>query len=120
MLDEHLRSLYDARNETSFLSLSAVLAADKGSGDIMASNSEAFTASAMRLRHGHPGGCVPFRWKASWQLTDAFETWRLAATQRQELRIKTANAFQYLYLSLGQRAIKAWQEGVSYQQKVQS
>jgi len=40
--------------------------------------------------------------------------------QRQELRIKTANAFQYLYLSLGQRAIKAWQEGVSYQQKVLS
>jgi len=53
-------------------------------------------------------------------LMDAFETWRLAAAQRQELRIKTANAFQYLYLSLGQRAIKAWQEGVSYQQKVLS
>ena len=51
---------------------------------------------------------------------DAFETWRLAAAQRQELRIKTANAFQYLYLSLGQRAIKAWQKGVSYQQKVLS
>ena len=34
--------------------------------------------------------------------------------------MQTANAFQYLYLSLGQRAIKAWQEGVSYQQKVSS
>jgi len=86
----------------------------------MASNSEAFPASAMRLGQGHPDGCVAFRWKASWQLMDAFETWRLAAAQRQELRIKTANAFQYLYLSLGQRAIKAWQEGVSYQQKVLS
>ena len=74
----------------------------------------------MRLRHAHPDGCVAFRWKAGWQLTDAFETWRLAVAQRQELRIKTANAFQYLYLSLGQKAIKAWQEGVSYQQKVLS
>ncbi len=60
------------------------------------------------------------RWKASWQLMDAFETWKVAAAERQELRLKTANAFEYLYLSLGQRAIKAWQEGVSYQQKVLS
>lgn len=49
---------------------------------------------------------------------DAFESWKAAAAHRQEMRIKTANAFQYLYLSLGQRAIKAWQEGVAYQQKV--
>lgn len=60
------------------------------------------------------------RWKASWQLMDAFETWRSAAIQRREMRIKTAGALEYLYLSLGQRAIRAWQEGVSYQQKVGS
>ena len=58
------------------------------------------------------------RWKASWQLMDAFQSWRAAAAERQEMRIKTANAFQYLYLSLGQRAIRAWQQGVLYQQKV--
>ena len=49
---------------------------------------------------------------------DAFETWRCAALQRRNMRIKTASAFEHLYLSLGQRAIRAWQEGVSYQQKV--
>ena len=60
------------------------------------------------------------RWKGSWQLMDAFETWKAAAIQRREMRIKTAGAIEYLYLSLGQRAIRAWQEGVSYQQKVGS
>ena len=58
------------------------------------------------------------RWKASWQLTDAFETWRAGARHKHDMRIKTATAFEYLYLSLGQRALKSWQEGVVYNQKV--
>lgn len=58
------------------------------------------------------------RWKASWQLTDAFETWRAGARHKHDMRIKTATAFEYLYLSLGQRALKAWQQGVAYNQKV--
>lgn len=64
------------------------------------------------------GYSVTYRGQASWQLLDAVERWKRAAAERQELRLQTANAFQYLYLSLGQRAIKSWQEGVSYQQKV--
>ena len=51
---------------------------------------------------------------------DALETWKAAAIQRREMRIKNAGAVEYLYLSLGQRAIRAWQEGVSYQRKVSS
>ena len=36
------------------------------------------------------------------------------------MRIKTASAFEYLYLSLGQRTLRAWQEAVVYNQKVLS
>ena len=71
-----------------------------------------------RVSCSKPRLCMMYRWKASWQLMDAFETWRSAASQRRELRMKTASAFEHLYLSLGQRAMRAWQEGVSYQHKV--
>lgn len=64
--------------------------------------------------------CWQYRWKASWQLTDAFETWRAGARYKHDMRIKTASAFEYLYLSLGQRTLRAWQEAVVYTQKVLS
>lgn len=51
-------------------------------------------------------------------MTDAFETWRAGARYKHDMRIKAASAFEYLYTSLGQRTLRAWQEGVIYNQKV--